>query len=159
MDQLKAGFRFCDKMNQINYSDIYQEFTGEVISKWEEAVEKNPDCEYNCNKVKELLPFVKKVKPRVGQNQSLFGLSIISLDRKYQNEKDIVEYGLEPLVNAQILNKNEVNKIVTWYLDKDPSVKEVFAFHKVFNINGDTYELITDCYRGFRDLNLRVANS
>jgi hypothetical protein len=40
---------------------------------------------------------------RIGNNQSLFDLSIICLSRKYFDEEKVVRYGLEPLTKAGIL--------------------------------------------------------
>lgn len=50
--------------------EFYQQFTPEIVRIWEEAIQKNADVEYNCNPIKDILPFVRKVMPRVGKNQS-----------------------------------------------------------------------------------------
>jgi len=137
---------------------FYQQFTPEIVKTWEETIQKNPAAEYNCNRIKDILPFIKKVMPRVGKNQSLFGLSIISLDGRNVDEKEIVQYGLEPLLAAGILSEKECKEIIDWYLATDPTWNSGGAgkFKKDFEVEGRRYCLITDSYRNCRDLNLQV---
>jgi len=140
---------------------FYQEFTPKTIRTWEKAAKKNPKAEWNCNKIKEILPFLKKVIPRVGKNQSAFGLSIISLFCKPREEEEIVRYGLEPLLKAEVLTMEEVNKIVDWFLKTKPTWNSSGAgqFTKEFEIEGIKHQLFTDSYRNYRDLNLQVIQS
>lgn len=138
--------------------NFFQQFTSEIVKNWEEAVQKDSDAEWNSNRIRSLLPFLKKVMPRIGRNQSLFGLSIVSLDGKTPNERDIVQYGLEPLLMACILTREEAERIVNWYLQTQPTWDSGRAghFQKEFEVEGIRYRLITDSYRNCRDLNLQV---
>ena len=54
---------------------FFQQVTPEMIERLEETFQKNPVSEY---RIGYMLPFFKKVMPRIGRIQSLFGLSIIS---------------------------------------------------------------------------------
>jgi len=157
LQKLESGFN----IPSFDVSKLYQEFTPEIIAKWEEVYKNKPDAEWSNNKIKDILPFVKKVMPRIGRNQSLFGLSIISLEGKYEinDEEEIVRYGLEPLVKADILTKDEVEDIVVWYHATKPSwdSNNEERFKKEFEIEGKKYILVTDNYRNCRDLNLQVV--
>lgn len=137
---------------------FYYQFTPGDISTWEATLRKNPDAEWNYNRVKDLLPFVKKVMPRIGQNQSLFGFSIISLNGKLKNEKEVVKHGLDPLLTAEIITEKEADQIINWYLETQLTWDSGGAghFQKVFHIGGIGYRLITDSCRNCRDLNLQV---
>lgn len=137
---------------------FFQQFTPEIVKKWEEAIQKNPDVKWNCNRIRDILPFVRKVMPRIGQNQSLFALSIISLDGKIQNEREVILYGLEPLLTANILTKEEAEQIVNWYFQTQPTWDSGGAghFQKGFEIEGVRYRLITGSVRNCRDLNLQA---
>jgi len=137
---------------------FFQQFTTKVIKTWEKAVQKNPNAEWNYNRIGNFLPFIRKVMPRIARNQSLFGLSIISLDGKVQNEREIIQYGLEPLLAANILIKKEVEQIINWYLQTQPTWDSGGAgyFQKEFEIDEVKYKLITDSYRNCRDLNLQA---
>ena len=73
-------------MSNKEITGVYQQFTPDIVQTWENALITSPEAEWNENKIKALLPFVKKVLPRIGANQSLFGLSIISLEDKLENE-------------------------------------------------------------------------
>ncbi|KPJ56867.1 hypothetical protein AMJ49_03580 [Parcubacteria bacterium DG_74_2] len=139
---------------------FYQEFTPKTIRKWEKGAKENPDAEWSCNKINEILPFIKKVMPRIGRNQSLFGLSIISLLGKPKNEGEIIRYGLEPLLKAGVLTEEEMNKIIEWFQKTKPTWNSGGAgdFTKEFEIEGKKYRLITDSYRNYRDLNLQVVH-
>lgn len=143
----------------IDMSRIYQQFNPETVAKWEEVAKKTPDAEWCYNKITDILPFVKKVMPRIGKNQSMFGLSIISLEGSYEvkDEEAIVRYGLEPLLKAGILTKGEVEDIVVWYHSTNPSWHgdNTERFEKQFEIDGAKYRLSTDSYRNCRDLNLQ----
>lgn len=140
--------------------EFYSQFTSEDVKTWEEAVEKNPDVEWSHNRVKDLLPFVRKVMPRIGLGQSLLGFSIICLNGKCKKEKEVVEYGLEPLLVANIITKEEATRITRWYLQTQPTWDSGGAghFQKEFQIEGVRYRLITDSRRNCRDLNLQILN-
>lgn len=137
---------------------FYNQLTPENVSYWEAEIQKNPDVQWNYNRVKDLLPFIKKVMPRMGRNQSLLGFSIISLDGKLKNEREVVKYGLEPLLIANIITKKEAEKIINWYLKTQPTWDSggVGHFQKEFKIEDIKYRLITDSYRNCRDLNLQI---
>ncbi|MFA6146125.1 MAG: hypothetical protein WC697_02195 [Patescibacteria group bacterium] len=132
---------------------FFQQITPEIVKKWEEVVQKNAKAEWNYNRICDVLPFVKKVMPRIGQNQSLFGLSIISLDCKPQNMEEIIQYGLEPLLAADILTKEEVKQVVNWYLQEAHNSGH---FQKKFEIGEVKYGLVTDSHNGYLDFNLQV---
>lgn len=139
---------------------FYHQFTPEDVKAWEEGLQKNPDAEWNYNRVKEFLPFVKKVMPRIGLGQSLLGFSIICLNGKCKNEKEVVEYGLEPLLVANIITEKEAARITNWYLRTQSTWDSGGAghFQKEFEVEGIKYRLITDSYRNCRDLNLQILN-
>lgn len=144
---------------KLDMDRYYSQFTAKTIKVWEKAVKEQPQAEWSNNKLKDILPFVKKVMPRIGKIQSLFGLSIISLDGKSENEKAIVEYGLEPLLKANVITKEEAEKIIIWYNQTEPSWDSgghSRRFEKTFEIGGKTYRLATDSYRNCRDLNLMI---
>lgn len=158
LQKLEEGFRAPSAKGM---DDFFQQFTPEVLERWEKAVQENPGAEWNCNRLRDILPFVKAVMPQVGRNQSLFGLSIVSLDGKTQNEKEIVRYGLAPLLAARILTEGEATQVVDWYLQTSPTWDSGGAgqFTKNFAVGGVSYRLITDAYRGCRDLNLQVLKA
>jgi hypothetical protein len=97
--------------------------------------------------------------PRIGNNQSVFDLSIISLTRKYSDEEKVIKYGLEPLTKAGILTDVEVKKVVDWFKKTEPTwdSNDRKGFAKTFKIKGIKYKLMTDCCRGYRDLNLHIG--
>jgi hypothetical protein len=158
-DIIKIAAGFLPNISKTNMAKVYQTFTSEIIAKWEEAVQKNPDAEWSDNKISDILPFIKTVKPRITSNQSAFGFSILSLDRSYEDEPRVIAYGLEPLVKAEILTNDEANQIGDWYKNTSPSwdSNNLGRFEKNFAVDGHTYKLITDCYRGCRDLNLLLV--
>jgi len=96
---------------------------------------------------------------RIGNDQSVFGLSIICLSRKYSDEEKVIRYGLEPLTRAGILTDVEVKKVVSWFKKTEPTwdSNDRKGFAKTFKIDGIKYELMTDCCRGYRDLNLHIG--
>jgi len=157
LTKLEKGFQVPQTKDMQTF---FQQFTPEVVEKWEKAVQANPDAEWNSNRVRSILPFVKKVMPRIGRNQSLFGLSIISLDGKAKDERELVQYGLEPLLVGGILTEEEVKQIVGWFLNTQPTWDSGGAghFQKEFEIDGMKYRLISDSYRNCRDLNLQVLS-
>lgn len=128
------------------------------MSIWENAIKENPEAEWGSNKMQKLLPFIRKTLPRIGKNQSLFGLSIISLESKFEKEDEVVRYGLEPLLKSGILTDSECEEIVLWYSHMEPTWNSggvAGVFQKSFEVEGVSYKLITDSYRNCRDLNLR----
>jgi hypothetical protein len=140
---------------------FYQQFTEEIVAAWEEALKENPQADFNGLWISRLLPFLKKALPRIGKGQSLFGLSLICLDRKLANETSVVRYGLEPLLSAGILTAEEVEEIVDWYKANNPewdSGSTVGRFEKEFVVDGQRYRLYTDSYRNCRDLNLQTVS-
>lgn len=157
LQKLEGGFQ-APKIQDAE--KFFQQLTPETVKKWEEAVQKNSDAEWNYNRIRDILPFVRKVMPRIGRNQSLFGLSIISLDGKVPNEREVVQYGLEPLLAANILIKEEAERIVNWYLQTQPTWDSggEADFVKEFETEGVKYKLMTDSYRNCRDLNLQVLS-
>lgn len=155
VEEFQEGYQIPDQ----NMDRYFQEFTVDIIEKWEEVLEKNPDAEWSHNKIRDILPFVKKVMPRVGRNQSLFGLSIISLDGRAKDEKIVVRHGLAPLLSAGILTLEEAEKIVDWYSYTKPSWDSMGGdFIKNFEIDGVRYRLYTDSSRNHRDVNLQTLS-
>jgi hypothetical protein len=136
----------------------YQQFTPETVKEWEEAVGENPEAKWGEHRIKDILPFVRKVMPRISRSQSVFGLTIISLNGKIKNEEEVVRYGLEPLLKTDILTREDVTGVIEWYLETQPRWEPVIAgyFRKNFVIEDIVYKLITDSYRNRRDLNLRM---
>lgn len=136
--------------------DIYfQQFTPEIVSVWEDAINRDPKAEWSGHSIAKLLPFVKKVLPRFGNTQSQFGFSIISIDGPVTNIEQIVRHGLEPLANAGILNQIDITQIVNWFVSNEPTWNSGFGqeFTRL-SIDGQNYRLKTDSYRNCRDLNL-----
>lgn len=158
LQKLEKGFK---NPRPKNVSKFFMQFTPKTLKIWEKAVQENSDVEWNFKKICDFLPFIKKVMPRISSNQSIFGLSIISLGGKTQEEEEIVRYGLEPLLRANILTKEEVELIINWYIHTKPTWESGGAghFQKEFEIDKVKYRLITDSYRNCRDLNLQVLKS
>jgi len=155
LERLEKGFQ---PPKTPGMEKFYNQFTPEDVNTWEAELEKNPDTEWNYNRVKDLLPFVKKVMPRIGQNQSLLGFSIISLNGKVKNEREVIKHGLNPLLTAKIITEEEAEQIISWYLRTQPTWNSGGAghFQKVFHIEEVGYRLTTDSCRNCRDLNLQV---
>ena len=119
LEKFEAGFKHHEP--SIDMSKIYTEFTLEDVVVLEKELKESPDATWEDFKISEILPFIKKTMPRIGNNQSLFGLSIISLARKYSDEEKVVKYGLEPLTKAGILTDVEVNQIVDRFKKTEPT--------------------------------------
>ncbi len=156
LKQFEAGFKKHEP--SIDMSKIYTEFTPEDVAVLEKELKEDPDAMWEEFKISEILPFIKKTMPRIGNNQSVFDLSIICLPRKYSGEEKVVKYGLEPLTKAGILTNVEVKKVVNWFRKTEPTwdSNDRKGFVKTFKIDEITYELMTDCCRGYRDLNLHI---
>ena len=156
LKQFEAGFKKHEP--SLDMSRIYSEFTPEDVAELEKELKEDPDAYYEFSKISKILPFIKKTMPRVGNDQSVFGLSIICLPRKYFDEEKVVRYGLEPLTKAGILTDVEVKKIVDWFKKTEPTwdSDDRKGFAKTFKIDGIKYKLMTDCCRGYRDLNLHI---
>jgi hypothetical protein len=88
LKQFEVGFKKHEP--KIYMSKIYTEFTLEDVAVLKKELKENPDAYYEFSKISEILPFIKKTIPRIGNNQSLFCLSIISLARKYSDEEKVV---------------------------------------------------------------------
>jgi len=157
LEKLEKGFH---RPKTLGMGKFYNQFTSENIGVWEKSAKENPDAKWNFGRIKDLLPFIRKVMPRIGQNQSLLGLSIISLDGKPKNEREVVQYGLDPLLVAEIITKEEATQIINWYLQTRPTWDSggIGDFQKVFHIEGIGYKLITDSRRNCLDLNLQVLS-
>ena len=156
LKQFEAGFKKHEP--SIDMSKIYTEFTLKDVVVLEKELKEDPDAHYEFSKISEILPFIKKTMPRVGNDQSVFGLSIICLPRKYSDEEKVVRYGLEPLTRAGILTDVEVEKIVDWFKTTEPTwdSNDRKGFAKTFKIDGIKYKLMTDSCRRYRDLNLHI---
>lgn len=151
-ERIEAGFQPTNP--EVNFSDFYgPRITIQEISE----IEKRDN---NSEKVTYLLPFLRQVKPFLAKNQSMFGLSIISLEGEKQNEEVIIRYGLEPLKQDGVLTENDVKRVVNWFSKTEPTWdsgnNQCAPFKKSFEIEGKKYQLRTDCYRGCRDLNLII---
>ncbi|MEA3229707.1 MAG: hypothetical protein U9P44_02225 [archaeon] len=133
--------------NSTDMSKIYWQITDKDIAELEAEKSKS---------TRNLLPFLKKVMPRLGATQSIFGLSIISLGEIYTDEENIIRYGTEPLVDAGILNSEEIEQIIEWYRQTEPTwnPNNDTKFEKDFEIGDKRYKLMTDCFRRHRDLNI-----
>ncbi|MBS3052459.1 MAG: hypothetical protein J4428_03760 [Candidatus Aenigmarchaeota archaeon] len=140
----------------MDVAELYYDFTPELIEKWEAVLKENPDAVWNENRMADILPFIRAVMPRIGRNQSLLGLSLISIRGQVDDIEGAVRYGLEPLLTYGILKPEEAVEIVEWYrrtVPGDPST--VRGYSKNFQVGGVGYEMWADCYAGCRDLNLR----
>ena len=114
-----------------------------------------PNAEWKYNRLSDILPFLSFVKPRIGVIQNVSNLSIISLDKVYQDEEKIVRYGLEPLEKAHILGESELEQIAKWYIQTQTAL-DSGAFEKTFNIGNKEYILETNSHENSRHLNLKV---
>lgn len=139
-----------------NVSDLYVEINSGHIYAWEHGLKEYPDAEWNKNKLADVLPFVKLVKPRIGLIQNTVGLKIISLDRNYHDEEEIIKYGLEPLKKAQILEESEIEQVTKWYKQTQIDLNHENAFEKTFDINDKKYKLETNSKHNYRHLDLKV---
>jgi hypothetical protein len=153
LQRLEEGFKnpLTPKMGE-----HYMQFSLEGLNNWEKAAQQNPDADWNDNRIADFLPFMRKAMPRIATNQSMFGLSIISLEGYLANEEEIVRYGLQPILAAGILTEGEADQIVAWYLRTKPTQDSggLPHFRKEFEIDGTRYRLMTDSIRYCRDLNL-----
>lgn len=136
-------------------SHVYVEIHPGHIAAWEHGLRAYPDAEWNYNKISDILPFVKAVKPRIGLIQTMSGLSLISLDKFYHGEEHIIRYGLEPLEKAQILGEPELAQVAKWYRQTQ-TANHGRGFEKRFDISGKQYKLETNLYQNSRHLNLKV---
>jgi len=146
--------------NEKNPDDLFSQFDQDVLATWEDAFKEDSEIKWSEHKVKEYLPFVRKALPFIANNQSLFGLSIICLNDSYDNEEEIIRYATKPLVTAEILTEQEISKIIEVFKHMSLSVSSVFSqgygsFKKFFEVEGTKYEIYTDNYRGYKDLNIR----
>lgn len=140
----------------------YSEFTPEIVTKWEKALAESPNCEWNENKISEILPLIKKVgNLRIGKNQSLFGLSIISIENYSKNDAKLIDDSLAPLTKADILTTKDADEIAEWYSNTSPSWNSGNGkrWIKEFEVDGIKYRFLTDSYRNFRDLNIQVLKA
>ena len=136
---------------------FFYDSTPEKIRQWEDgAMEDNLFLRRHT--VQQLLPFLREVAPRFGKIQGKLGLSIISLGHRQQNEEAIVQYGLNPLIEANIISHAEEEQILLWYEKTVPiwdlGMTKKHCFKTEFNIGGMHYMLRTDSSRSIRDLNL-----
>jgi hypothetical protein len=137
-------------------SDIYQQINWDkTIPEWEKRIQENPAANTGNAFLEDLLPFVKKVRPKISKTQSLFGnLTIVCLEREDIYKKDkIIDEGLDPLVKSGILTQPEANMFSAWV---------IFGNHvqrpsKKFSIDGMQYELSIDNYpESYKDILLRI---
>jgi hypothetical protein len=138
-------------------SDIYQEINwDETIPEWEKRIQENSAANTGNAFLKDLLPFVKKVKPKISKTQSLFGnLTLVCLEGETAYKKDkIIDEGLNPLVKSDILTQPEANKFSAWVILGDQVIKRP---SKKFSIDGMQYELSVDNYpESYKDILLRI---
>lgn len=73
-------------VTQEQLNEIFQQFTPEIVQKWEADVRQNPEAQWNENNIGALLPFISRIMPRITKNQNLFGLSIVPLEGKFNDE-------------------------------------------------------------------------
>jgi hypothetical protein len=137
-----------------DHGDFFCRFTPETIAQWEDVVRENPESTWNLSLVIKLLPFIKKVNPRVATKQCMMFFTIILLHHKYKKNDQLIRYGLEPLLQANILNQNEANQIVSWFFDKLPNKGDSsltilagnYKIQKEFKIDGIDYKLVVYSY-------------
>lgn len=139
-----------------NVSDLYVEINSGHIYAWEHGLKEFPDAELSYNKLADILPFVKLVKPRITIRTDISGLKIISLDRNYHDEEEIIKYGLEPLKKAQILEESELEQVTRWYKQTQTNLNPEDTFEKIFSINNKKYKLETNSDKNHRHLDLKV---
>jgi hypothetical protein len=135
---------------------FYFSFTENDVSLWEKTAAQKPTARYYGHQIKDFLPFIKKVMPRLSRSQNSIGLTIISVNGKPLDEKLIVAYGLEPLISSDVITKEEANRISSWYDQTGPDwhCGGIGYFQKQIRIGEITYRLTTDICDGYRNLNL-----
>ncbi len=134
--------------------EIYQDINwDEVIPQWKEALAKNPNANTGNAFVRELLPFVRLVKPKVSKTQALLGgLTLICLEGKPKNEDAIIDKGLKPLIKSGVLENHEINEFRLWLKNCSHTRPS-----KKISIEGIEYELMVDNYpSSYRDLILQI---
>lgn len=100
-------------------SDIYQQINwDETIPEWEKRIQENQAANTGNAFLEDLLPFVKKVRPKISKTQSLFGgLTLVCLEGEDTYKKDkIIDKGLDPLVKSGILTQPEANMFSVWVI-------------------------------------------
>jgi len=141
--------------------EYYMQFSLEGLRNWERAARQNPNADWHGNRITDFLPFMRKAMPRIATNQSMLGLSIISVEGKLVNEEEIIRYGLQPILAAGILTEGEAGQIVDWYFRTRPTQNSggYPHFKKEFEVDGTRYRLMTDSIRHCRDLNLNFVKT
>ena len=75
--KMEAGLQAVDT-SKTDMTQAYQEFTPDIIAKWEAAVQENPNAEWSYTKIADILPFIKAVKPRI----SVVGSMVANITRQ-----------------------------------------------------------------------------
>lgn len=130
------------------------QFDDTTVSYWEGIVKREPDARFQGFLITKLLPLARRVKLRFSRNQSRFSFVVLSSNSR--GDRDLVLYGLDPLLSAGILTVDEVRWITNWYMIPGPAIPHKGAFEKTFTIEGVQYRLVTDSRGVVKDLVLEV---
>ena len=134
--------------------DIYQKINlDKTIPQWERRIRKNSAANTGNAFLTDLLPFMKKIRPKVPKTQSVFGnLTLICLEGDAYKNSNLIEEGLNPLISGGVLTKDEADNFSKWLSKK--TTKEP---KKSFSIDGIKYELSVDNYpESYRDVILHI---
>lgn len=143
-------------------SQTYEQIMPETVVRLKTELEQNSYLPFKDKIRTELLiPFFEKVLPRIPINQGSLEskLSLISIKGTIQNEAEVVKYGLEPLLKADILDTEDVELISNWYSNIRCTRHNVHEqrYVKHFCLKNVSYILSVDSYKDNRDLNLEVV--
>jgi hypothetical protein len=130
------------------------------IEKMREMLNDTKEYEFANVSLEKVFPFLEKCLPRMAKIQSLFGFSIVSFSESYSNDKELVTYALAPLVDSKVISMDDSDKLWNWYENAthswDSSGDHICL--ESFSIEGHKYQIVTDAYRGFKDINLLILD-
>jgi hypothetical protein len=131
---------------------------GPTIEAFRAKLAEDPDSRSHDMPIKELLPFLLKVRPNVSREQSLFNMTIICLKKGNPDFDEVIKYGLYPLLAANIISREEARLVTKWFTEMIPewdASKQLVV--KIFTIDGVKYKLHLESYRYYLDLILSLA--
>ena len=142
------------KIHNKGMGELFDSYTKKNIERNKKALKEHPDGKIDNHKIADYMPFLEWVNPRTAKRQNLRGLTILSFYGKIPSEAAIVRYGLEPLLEACIINENEATAIGKWFDNTEPQPDNFGfpGFTKSMVIEGHTYTLETHGWSGYRDL-------
>lgn len=129
-----------------------------TIEYYTDRLAKDPNAGSQGIPIKELLPFMLRVRPNVSRIQGVAAMTIICLQKGNPDFEEVIKYGLYPFIAANIISADLARLITRWFTEKAPewdaSKKETV---KTFTIDEVTYMLHLESYRYYLDLILSLA--